>query len=419
MKILMIDRAPPYPPTAGDRQRSNLLFRALQQIGDTDLFLLCNSEDLGGDHEETLRRNFNLIGLNAPLQRGMHWPWAVARGVCPRGVDRLAHNLGRRSVDFRPDSGVAPIIAGLVKERKFDLVVGRYLLPTVKSGAFGLGIPVIVDVDDLDTQLYENRRNSPHIASWQKPILQRHIRQLNRLVPAWANRASHLWVSCSQDAGRLGHRSVSTLVNVPFYEVTQRLLQSERSCHSLQPVVLIVGSLGNRPNVSGVNWLIQNVWPDVLASVPHAALRIVGGGGNTEMVRKWAATTGVFPVGYAQDLSEEYKNAAVVAAPIFEGGGTKIKVLEALQHAKGAVVTPHALRGYSAILRHEQSLLVAEAPGEFASAIVSLLQAPDRAQELGRKGSTNVAAHFSHATFFDCVSQTIDMLRYRGLLKAV
>jgi glycosyltransferase involved in cell wall biosynthesis len=90
--------------------------------------------------------------------------------------------------------------------------------------------------------------------------------------------------------------------------------------------------------------------------------------------------------------------------------------LEALQHGKGTVVTPHALRGYSQFLHHRKSLIVAEHSAQFATAVVTLLETPEVARELGAKGADIVLEHFSRAVFFRSVAETIQTLRTSDLI---
>jgi glycosyltransferase involved in cell wall biosynthesis len=74
--------------------------------------------------------------------------------------------------------------------------------------------------------------------------------------------------------------------------------------------------------------------------------------------------------------------AAVYVAPLRMGGGTRLKLLEAMAMGKAMVATRLGAEGYP--VTHERELLLADTPEEFAVAVVSLLRAPERRSEMGR-----------------------------------
>ena len=67
-------------------------------------------------------------------------------------------------------------------------------------------------------------------------------------------------------------------------------------------------------------------------------------GHETPQRLRWEAIDGVQPVGYVDDLADEYRRCAFTVAPIFEGAGTKIKVLESLAFGRACLTTPCGAR---------------------------------------------------------------------------
>jgi len=99
-------------------------------------------------------------------------------------------------------------------------------------------------------------------------------------------------------------------------------------------------------------------------------------------------------------------------APLREGGGTKIKVLESLKLGRTCVVTPHAQRGYGQVLRDGQSLLVGETDEELAAACVRLIEQPELRDRLAATGQEVVRERYSWNGFSrsvrDAITRVVD-----------
>ena len=96
------------------------------------------------------------------------------------------------------------------------------------------------------------------------------------------------------------------------------------------------------PNIQGIKWFINEVFPSI-----NAKLTIVGNG--MEKIRHEIDDENVEILGFVEDLAEVYYNANCVIAPIFDGGGMKVKIAEALMYGKTIFGTNEALEGYEFI----------------------------------------------------------------------
>jgi glycosyltransferase involved in cell wall biosynthesis len=195
---------------------------------------------------------------------------------------------------------------------------------------------------------------------------------------------------------------VSILPNVPFHQPALPPPEDPES-----RVLLVVGSWTHRVNVEGVDRFLAGAWPRIRERIPDVHLRLVGSGMSQELRSRWSRT-GVTPVGRIEDLSEEYARAALCLAPLYEGGGSKIKVLEALAHRRTCVVTGHALRGYSHLLKPGESVLVGDDDGSFAAACVAQLAQPAQRAAMAEQGHAIVRAHFSRTVFTLAVREAVD-----------
>ncbi|KQY23222.1 hypothetical protein ASD16_11725 [Cellulomonas sp. Root485] len=104
-------------------------------------------------------------------------------------------------------------------------------------------------------------------------------------------------------------------------------------------VVLAVGDWRYGPNRSGLAAFLAQGWQQVLDVVPGARMRVVGRGAEG-----LPRASGVEPVGFVAELSEEYARSAVVLAPATTGGGAQLKVAEALAYNRLVVGPPYVER---------------------------------------------------------------------------
>ncbi len=152
---------------------------------------------------------------------------------------------------------------------------------------------------------------------------------------------------------------------------------------------LFVGS-NSTPNLQGLAWLLDDVWPQVLAALPTAMLSVVG------TVRdRWTRPLppGVVLRGPVESLADEHDRAAVCLVPLLVGSGLKIKLLEALSHGKATVSTSTGVQGLEAW--SADTIAVADTPSEFAAEIVRLLQDDDLRRTRERAATTLVQTYFS------------------------
>lgn len=131
--------------------------------------------------------------------------------------------------------------------------------------------------------------------------------------------------------------------------------------------LLFVGS-STHPNVVGLQWLFDKVWPTVLAACPTVEL-IVAGNVNRAFT---VAPSGVRFLGVAPDLSPLYRQAGVVISPLIVGSGLKIKLVEALAEGKAIVATTVTLQGVEDQV--SEAVMVADTPPAFADAIIALVE---------------------------------------------
>jgi glycosyltransferase involved in cell wall biosynthesis len=144
--------------------------------------------------------------------------------------------------------------------------------------------------------------------------------------------------------------------------------------------MIFTGSLRYAPNRAAMTWFMNEVFPAVRSQVPNARLTITGHVGEQPPT----PVSNVVLTGRVPDVRPLVRASEVSLAPIHDGGGTRLKILEAMALRTPVVATAKAAEGLGA--RDGEHLLIADTPGAFANAVVRLLQDPAEARSIADGG---------------------------------
>jgi polysaccharide biosynthesis protein PslH len=172
-----------------------------------------------------------------------------------------------------------------------------------------------------------------------------------------------------------------------------------------QPATLVyTGSFGYYVNYDAMCWYLSKVHPMVEAAVPEVEVVITGDHKGLPL----PPARNVRLTGFVADVRPYIASATISLAPILTGGGTRLKVLEAMALHTPVVSTSKGAEGLDVEPGHH--LLIADTPAEFAAAIISLLRDPAKAHSLAVNAYQLVATRYDWQTalpsFLSLVEQT-------------
>ena len=368
-------------PKVGGGQRTIILFSALKKLGPVDVAIL--GSGLGSGEA--------VFFPGAASVR-----WVPSERFPVKAKQRLAwlrYNLQRFVFVphfYGPEAQVSQALSEILTPAH-RVIACRYALPFCVTGLIRSSeYEVFVDIDDRDDQkflsaakaLFKNRLLSRLFEKAVVPAVRRQLR--NRL-----REASFLWYATAEDDLEIDGVPTAILRNVPFLAEVPK--GSPAPSDSL--TVLFVGTYGHRPNQDGVRWFLRNCWPHIRAKHPQARFRIVGLGPWQELAGEFPGIDGVEYVGTVEDISQEYLQARLVVSPLFEGGGSKIKVIEACAFGRPAVVTTHSARGFGSEITI--ALPQADRPDDFIALCDAFLGNGGKADELGARLAALQQKHLS------------------------
>jgi len=231
------------------------------------------------------------------------------------------------------------------------------------------GVPLVLDMVDVDSEKWNalSQRSRPP-RSW---IYQREARVLRPFERRMAELARVCLVVNHREKEALARIAPDAHVAVLENGVDVNALAPPHAPTG-DPVVVFCGVMDYTPNVEGVMWFANSVWPTVRAAHPGARFDVVGARPTRAICALKAAKTGINVTGEVADVKPYLWNAALSVAPLLAARGLQNKVLEAVAAGLPAVVTGQVHEGLPVEVR-PACRLAADGPG-FAAAVIDLLQ---------------------------------------------
>jgi sugar transferase (PEP-CTERM/EpsH1 system associated) len=381
MRLIWVKVGGLWPVNTGGRIRSFHMLRELSRRHHVTLLTThAPSEDPGA------------LEAALPQCEVVSVPWALAK----RGSARFALALVGSWLSSLPVDLYKARVPALGRElaRRLegggvDLVVADFLLaaPTVTRAATP---PTVLFAHNVEHVIWQRMREVERRA-WRRALLALESRKMRR-YEALACARARLTIAVSDADRRLlaavapsaRVSAVPTGVDVDYFapdgvaEVPGRLV--------------FTGSMDWYPNEDGIVHFIEAVLPRVRREVPAATLTVVGRNPSPRL-RAAAEAAGVHVTGLVDDVRPHMAEAAVYVVPLRIGGGTRLKIFEALAMAKAVVSTAIGAEGLP--LTPGRDFLQADDPIAFARAVTSLLRDPARRRAVGSAGRRLVEERYS------------------------
>ncbi len=370
MKVLWLSHLVPYPPKSGVELRSYNLLRELSRHHTVRMIGL-NQPALvqASDLPESIR------ALEAFCEVGMVLPNPTSR--TPSAELLLAARSLFTRLPYTVNWGF-----DLELDREFAAELRRFRPDIVHFDTLAMapyaqhcsGVPCTLTHHNIESDMLDRRAGHE-----KNPLKRLYFHQEAMRVRAYeravASRfAAHL-VCSTLDAERL----VASCAGVRA-EVVPNGVDVQYFDPSLVPVprrtrtIVFAGGLRWYPNLSAVQFLVEQVWPIVRERDDQVRLIIIGSGAPDWLVKKGNDDDRLDVTGFVDDVRPYLASAGAYACPIFDGGGTKLKVLDALAMGVPLVANPIACEGIDVV--EGEHVLYASTPADFASRLLGLLDDP-------------------------------------------
>jgi polysaccharide biosynthesis protein PslH len=271
-----------------------------------------------------------------------------------------------------------------------DLIVCDFLAPSINVPA-GLPAPVVLFQHNVEAIIWQRHVAVPQ-AALRRAYFRAQWQRMRRYEAEQCRRFAHVIAVSATDAESMQREyqvasvgCVPTGVDLEYFSASLRPRQSRE--------LVFVGSMDWMPNDDGVRWFASEIFSRIQERVAGARLTVVGRSPSAAMRELAARNSAIEVTGTVADVRPYLERAAVSVVPLRIGGGTRLKLYEAM--AMGIPVVSTTIGAEGLPVRHGEQLLIADSTDEQVAAICALLADQQRAAALSANALRHVREHCS------------------------
>lgn len=374
MRILWILPYSPWPTTSGGKTRQYHLLRSLAARGHRITVLLHSKQPVSAEDRQALEPFLErLVVLPRRPLRSLSTLLAALFAPYPllASVNGLSAELQRTATE-------------LLRE-PWDVVQVEhsYSFQPYERPLRDAGQPFVLTEHNVESSL--GAATYDRLPGWALPFVRYDQWRYRRWERRVMSQAAAVVAVTEKDARQLGAmlgRPVPVVVNgvdCEHFAAARPTPEAQR--------VLFLGNYEYAPNVDAVEWMLDEILPRVWAHCPEARMSVCGYALPAEWAQRWSDPR-IEWQGFVPDLLQLQSSSSVFLAALRHGGGSKLKVLEALAAGLPLASTAQGVSGLE--LRDGEDYLGGESAEQLANAVVRLLQDPAQARALGENGRAYV-----------------------------
>ncbi|MBC6952090.1 glycosyltransferase [candidate division KSB1 bacterium] len=364
MKILLITPRVPYPPYRGDKLKIFNLIKRLSRRHEIHLICFAQTrQDLENlQHLGTYCRHIDHVKL----------PVWLSLLKCFAGLFTQIP----LQVQYFKSRRMQNLINQACRQHHFD-VIHTHLIRMAQYTAEKHRPVKVLDLTDavsLYLQRFTARAKNPFVKLLLKIELRRMMRY-ERILEKF----NACFVCSEPDREQLRKTAPEAAIKLIPNGVDLEYFSPNGSLTDIDPnKIIFTGNLSYFPNIDGILYFTDEIFPLIKREMPAAQLYIVGQSPPAK-VRALASLTG-----FVEDIKQHYVSSAVAVSPIRFGAGTLNKIIEPLALGVPVVATSVGVEGLEVI--QGEDILVADQPQAFARHVVRVLQEPSLREKLRQGG---------------------------------
>jgi glycosyltransferase involved in cell wall biosynthesis len=366
VRVLWVKASKLLPVDTGGKIRSFNILRRLAKDHDVTLISYYGGRR-DPDYEAALPKQFpqsHVVYTAVPDAEGF-------RGI----LDYLLRvpRLAPYSISKFTHPAVQELVAREMSSGRFDVAICDFLHPTLNFPK-KLAIPCLLFQHNVEAALWQ-RMAATERNPLRKLSYMLESARMSRYERRTLARFHHIIAVSENDRQqmlemlKLTQHTECEITVVPTGVDTQ-LYQVAPASTATPPRIVFTGSMDWEPNIDAVEYFCGQVWPRILAEFPDAIFQIVGRHPFAKVQR--LASKSVQVTGTVPSVADYLRDATVVVVPLRIGGGTRLKIYEAMAMGKALVSTSIGAEGLS--FQNGRDLLLADDAASFADAILLLLR---------------------------------------------
>ena len=370
MRILFLSTWFPYPYDNGSKLRVYHLLRALAKDHEVVLVSLAfdtaNPDDPGD--LQAYCHEIHAVRFNPFIEN--------RAGTCRTF-------LSYKPVVANSIQTVREVVRDILRESQFDVIIASTIMMIEYALQSPAGTPLVFEDHNITSrlmwELYENSENR-----WQQ--LRRWLSWKKRRLYEARSFAKFDLVTMVSEQDREETLSVIGENGPPVEIIPNGVDCITHRPNLMEPrrnVLIFNGSLAYGANYEAMSWFVYKVFPIIKEKVPQISLIITGSkkGVDTSLFN---SDSSILLTGFVDDVRFSVAEATVCVAPILAGGGTRLKILEAMALGTPVVSTTKGVEGIEAL--DKVHLLIADESSSFAESVVWLLEDGSMREVLAANG---------------------------------
>jgi polysaccharide biosynthesis protein PslH len=361
MKILWVKAGKLLPVDTGGKIRSyNILRRLAERHEVTFLSYYGGHRDLAYeseicDHIPGAKVIYTAARDATQFERSLHYLRRI-HSLAPYGVTKFASREVRDVLDH------------WLNNQNFNIAICDFLGSTLNFPQKS-STPVVLFQHNVESILWQ--RHFQHEANLIKRIaFKLEAVKMLRYERAAVGRFTHVIAVSDHDRNQMMAMSANARISVVPTGVDLEQYHVAAGESATEPLVIFLGSMDWEANVDGVTYFCREIWPQVKAAVREARLRIVGRNPHARV--KQLASQDIEVTGRVPSVIEHLREAAVFVVPLRIGGGTRLKIYEAMAMRKAVVSTTIGAEGLD--VTDGRDILLRDDPQSFADGVIELLR---------------------------------------------
>ncbi len=385
-RILWVKAGALHPPDTGGKIRTLSMLRELNRWHHVT-YLGLQPEGLALHPDET----------TDPYAREKIW---IAKPEPARGSPRFFAQLALNLLSSEPfalskhhSEAMRARLVELDASGRFDLIVCDFLVPALHFENHSWRTPTVLFQHNMESQIWK-RMAAHHSNVVGRAFLRLQFQRMFR----WEDRLSRLFdgvITVSAEDSRFArdtYRLTNVLGDVPPGVDTEFF---KPAATSSQPTLAFLGSMDWMPNIEGIRWFVREAYPAVKRTVGDVRLRIIGRRPGPEIRALAQDDPSIEVTGTVDDVRPWLRDASAMIVPLLSGGGTRIKILEAMAFGTPVLSTTVGAEGLPFL--NGKHLLLADEPGAFAARSIDLIRSPELRQRIAESARQEVVDRYSWA----------------------
>ncbi len=396
LRVVYLTTCAPEPPHSGHSLRVYALWQALRRQGTVRVYAI---DTCPTPAERRRARELDIHALAARRESRL--------GVLKGHVGAFLRNEGMLYAKALSPRRIARLRKAIVEVDPDLVVVGDTWLAHLVEPLRGCARHLVVDTHNVESRLWRRiLAEQPWASRPRAWLFWRNVRALERRL----GDADAVWAVSASDAAmyrdELGLPSVAVLPNAIDTEG-----YAPRGTAVEPGLIVFTGSFGYWPNSTAALHLIQTARQLAAAGVAHR-VQLVGRDPTAEMRAAAVGVPSVEITGAVPDIRPYIARAALIAAPLTSGSGTKYKILEALASGRPVATTPVGAEGLGLVDGRDAAIAMGTA--DFPARVGELLADPERAERIGRAGRQWVESTHSFAALDKALAAALESLKRPG-----